>query len=52
MKGVDKRSNVFTGINDDIRKWSTFTPLLSELKDPSMNTTDGRHWKEVKTVVN
>lgn len=33
MKGIDKRSNVFTGISDDLRKWATFIPLLSELKD-------------------
>lgn len=52
MKGIDKRSNVFAGINDDLKKWGTFIPLLTELKDPSMNTADGRHWKEVKTVVN
>lgn len=52
MKGIDKRSNVFIGINDDIRKWSTFIPLLTELKDPAMNTNDGRHWKEVKVIVN
>jgi dynein heavy chain len=51
MKGIDKRSNVFTGISDDLRKWATFIPLLSELKDPSMNTSDSRHWKEVKAVV-
>nr|SYZ35238.1 PtDNAH9b [Paramecium tetraurelia] len=52
MKGIDKRSNVFTGINEDLRKWGTFIPLLTELKDPAMNTTDSRHWKEVKVVVN
>lgn len=52
MKGIDKRSNVFTGINEDLRKWGTFIPLLTELKDPAMNTSDSRHWKEVKVVVN
>lgn len=51
MKGIDKRSNAFVGISDDLRKWATFIPLLTELKDPSMNTNDGRHWKEVKLVV-
>jgi dynein heavy chain len=51
MKGIDKRSNAFVGISDDLKKWATFIPLLSELKDPAMNTADGRHWKEVKSVV-
>ena len=36
MRNIDKRSNVFVGINEDLRKWSTFLPLLTELKDPSM----------------
>lgn len=51
MKGIDKRSNAFVGISDDLRKWATFIPLLLELKDHAMNTPDGRHWKEIKTVV-
>lgn len=51
MRGIDKRSNVFMGINDDLKKWKTFIPLLNDLKDPSMSTSDGRHWKEVKAVV-
>jgi dynein heavy chain len=40
MRNIDKRSNVFVGINEDLRKWSTFLPLLTELKDPSMTTPD------------
>lgn len=40
MRNIDKRSNVFVGVNEDLRKWSTFLPLLSELKDPSMTTSD------------
>jgi len=51
MKGIDKRSNAFVGISDDLRKWTLFIPLLIELKDPAMNTVDGRHWKEIKSVV-
>lgn len=51
MRGIDKRSNVFMGINDDLKKWKTFIPLLNDLKDPAMNTSDSRHWKEVKAVV-
>ena len=51
IKGVDRKSNTFLGINEDIKKWATFMPLLNELKDPSMIVEDGRHWKKVKTLV-
>lgn len=51
IKGIDRKSNTFLGINDDIKKWATFMPLLNELKDPSMIVEDGRHWKKVKTLV-
>jgi len=51
IKGVDRKSNTFLGISEDIKKWATFMPLLNELKDPSMNVEDGRHWaKVIKTV--
>ena len=36
MINIDKRSNFFTGIGEELKKWSTFLPLLTELKDPSM----------------
>lgn len=51
IKGVDRKSNTFMGINEDIKKWATFMPLLNELKDPSMDVEDGRHWAKVKTLV-
>jgi len=51
IKGIDRKSNTFLGINEDIKKWATFMPLLNELKDPSMIVEDGRHWKKVKTLV-
>jgi dynein heavy chain, axonemal len=51
IKGIDRKSNTFLGINEDIKKWATFMPLLNELKDPSMIVDDGRHWKKVKTLV-
>lgn len=51
MKGIDKRSNAFVGISEDLRKWATFIPLLTELKAPAMRTEDNRHWKEVRTLV-
>ena len=51
IKGVDRKSNTFLGINEDIKKWATFMPLLNELKDPSMIVEDGRHWNKVKSLV-
>ena len=51
MKGIDKKTNAFLGISEDLKNWATFIPLLAELKDPSMNTPDGRHWKDVKSIV-
>jgi dynein heavy chain len=51
IKGLDRRSNCFMGINDDIKKWGVFIPLLSELKDPSMDVEDGRHWNKVRKTV-
>jgi dynein heavy chain len=51
IKGVDRKSNTFLGINEDIKKWATFMPLLNELKDPSMIVEDGRHWKKVRDLV-
>jgi len=36
IKGVDRKSGTFTGLNEEIRKWSVFLPLLTELLDGSM----------------
>jgi len=36
IKGIDRKVNTYLGINEDIKKWSTFIPLLSELKDKAM----------------
>lgn len=51
QKSIDRRANAFVGINDDIKRWGTFLPLLGELKDPSMEVEDGRHWKKLKDIV-
>jgi len=51
MKSIDRRSNVFMGIQEELKKWNTFLPLLTELKDPAMETEDGRHWKKLKELV-
>lgn len=52
QKGIDRRSLAFVGISEDLKRWATFLPLLSELKDPSMDTNDERHWKKLKKLVN
>jgi len=51
QKSIDRRANAFVGINEDIKRWGTFLPLLGELKDPSMEVEDGRHWKKLKDIV-
>ena len=51
QKAIDRRANAFVGVNEDIKRWGTFLPLLGELKDPSMEVEDGRHWKKLKDIV-
>jgi len=51
LKGLDRKTNAFIGIKDDLQRWTTFIPLLGELKDPSMDVEDNRHWKDVQTAV-
>jgi dynein heavy chain len=36
IKGIDRKVNTYLGINEDIKRWTTFIPLLSELKDKAM----------------
>jgi dynein heavy chain len=48
MKGIDKKSNVFIGINKDIRNWLVFLPLISEMKNDAMIVDDDRHWDAIK----
>jgi len=51
QRGIDKRTNVYQGIFEDLKRWATFLPLLAELKDPAMQTEDDRHWKMLKELV-
>lgn len=51
LKGLDKKMNVFIGIMDDIKKWAAFLPLCGEMRDPAMDTADGRHWANIKRLV-
>jgi dynein heavy chain len=45
---VDRKSNVFGGINTLIKNWSIFLPLVSQLKEESMRD---RHWDLLKEAV-
>jgi dynein heavy chain len=47
MKGLDRKSKVYMGIFEELKNWATFLPLLGELKDPSMEVPDGRHWRKI-----
>lgn len=51
QKGASGKSFAFAGIQDDLKRWGTFLPLLGELKDQSMDTTDQRHWIKLKKLV-
>jgi len=44
----DKKSNAYVGIQEDIKKWLVFLPLISDLRDPAMRD---RHWDSLKVKV-
>lgn len=52
IKIADRKCNTFTGVTEEIKKWSIFIPLISDLKHESMITADKRHWNKVRTTVN
>lgn len=45
---VDKKCNAYVGINDEIKRWLVFLPLIAELRDDAMRD---RHWKMIKDKV-
>jgi len=45
---VDKKCNAYIGIQEDIKRWLVFLPLISELRDEAMRP---RHWKQIKDKV-
>jgi dynein heavy chain len=51
MRSIDKRCNTYVGINNDLKNWAVFLPLLGELKDPAMDSKDDRHWNKVRELV-
>jgi dynein heavy chain len=44
----DKKCNTYIGIQEEIKKWLVFLPLISDLRDPSMRD---RHWTSLKAKV-
>lgn len=44
----DKKCNAYIGIQEDIKKWLVFLPLITELRDPAMRP---RHWAALKVKV-
>ena len=48
MKGIDKKTNVYNGINKEIRNWLIFLPLISEMKNPAMTVEGDRHWEAIR----
>ena len=46
---VDRKSLAFLGINEDIKAWMVFLPLVSQLRDDCMRE---RHWQALKKMIN
>jgi len=44
----DKKCNAYIGIQEDIKKWLVFLPLIGDLRDPAMRD---RHWAALKAKV-
>lgn len=51
IKGIDRKTKVFQGIQEEVKRWLVFLPLLGELKDPAMETNDNRHWDALREVI-
>ena len=45
---VDKKCNAYLGIQDEVKRWLVFLPLIAELRDDAMRD---RHWKMIKEKV-
>lgn len=51
IKISDRKCGAFVGISSDIKNWGTFVPMVTDLKDPSMEVKEDRHWIKVKDAV-
>ena len=45
---VDKKTNAYNGLLEEVKKWLLFLPLIAELRDPSMRE---RHWQKLRDRV-
>lgn len=45
---VDKKNNAYIGIQDEIKKWLVFLPMIAELRDDAMRD---RHWDAIRKKV-
>ena len=45
---VDRKCNAFLGLNSEIKNWSIFLPLVSQLKEDCMMD---RHWEKLKKEI-
>jgi len=43
---VDRKCDAYLGIADVLKKWTTFCPLVGELRDPALRQ---RHWTQLMT---
>ncbi|CAK8995315.1 Dynein alpha chain [Durusdinium trenchii] len=41
---VDRKCDAFVGVQDVVKKWTVFCPLVGELRDPAMRQ---RHWAQL-----
>lgn len=45
---VEKKANAYQGINEEIKKWLVFLPMIADLADQCMRP---RHWDQIKQKV-
>jgi len=46
---VDKKSEAYRGIFDELKTWVNFIPLITDLSDKDMRD---RHWDDLKKKIN
>ena len=48
---IEKRTNnAYSEFNKKLKNWEAFISLITELKKPSMDVSDDRHWNEVRAL--
>lgn len=46
---ADKKCEAYRGIQEELKKWINFIPLISDLSDKDMRD---RHWEDLKKKIN